>query len=217
MDPRQDALEMLALTPPDHVVIRGQPGVLLYPEAFNPFKIARSALHRFLHERGEDGTVESALATIRRLIHEVGATPFLTNHYDKLTAAYGVIDAALRSRLVSELETRPVLAEVHAERLRQDAKWGEQNHPVIDFVSALGMKTLREEAREECDYWAARGHCTWYNILKEEFYEAFAEGTPEGQRAELLQVAAVAVAIIECIDRRAALAARAGKEGGSPS
>jgi hypothetical protein len=96
-----------------------------------------------------------------------------------------------------------IFAEITAERERQDAKWGEQNHPVVDLATALGLKFFRDQARETCELHAERGSCTWYDILKEEFYEAFAESDPARQREELVQVAAVAVEIIECIDRHA--------------
>jgi hypothetical protein len=43
-DARQEALELIARTNPDHVRIRGQPGFLIYPEAFDPRKIASSAI-----------------------------------------------------------------------------------------------------------------------------------------------------------------------------
>ena len=36
----------------------------------------------------------------------------------------------------------------------------------------------------------------------EEVYEVFVETEPEKQREEMIQVAAVAVQIIECLDRR---------------
>jgi|GEM_PF-1169025 len=73
------------------------------------------------------------------------------------------------------------LEEVLAERMRQNAKWGEQNHDPI----------------------------TWLAILTEEVGE-FSEaalhlrfGGPKaaGLRAEAVQVAAVALQIVECIDR----------------
>ena len=51
---------------------------------------------------------------------------------------------------------------------------------------------------------AQEGMLTWRHILAEEFWEVFAndDADPQSQRAELIQVAAVAVAAIEAIDRR---------------
>lgn len=69
-----------------------------------------------------------------------------------------------------------VLEEIKVERLKQDAKWGEQNHELLK----------------------------WNAILGEEFGEvskAILEGDSENYRNELIQVAAVAVAAIESFDR----------------
>lgn len=87
----------------------------------------------------------------------------------------------------------PVLAEVAGERARQDAKWGEQNHN--DFVYGA---ILMEEVGE------AMQAALWTRF----------EGKDGDVRAELVQVAAVAVAFIECIDRRALLTERTKEETG---
>lgn len=74
------------------------------------------------------------------------------------------------------LPTHKVLDEVEDERIRQDRQWGEQNH--------------------NPDRWLA--------ILLEECGEAAHAANEQNQgwyRAELIQVAAVAVAAIECLDR----------------
>jgi hypothetical protein len=95
---------------------------------------------------------------------------------------------------------RGVLDEVAEERARQHAKWGEQNLP-----NGTGREWAADaqEAREECDRAFSRGFGEWAHVLKEEVYEAFAEDVPERLRAELIQVAAVAVAWVEALDRRA--------------
>lgn len=74
-----------------------------------------------------------------------------------------------------------ILVQVAAERQAQDAKWGEQNHAPDTWVAVL--------TEEVGEYAQAALHWRF--------------GGPEGQnlRAELVQVAAVAVAIIECCDR----------------
>jgi NTP pyrophosphatase (non-canonical NTP hydrolase) len=75
--------------------------------------------------------------------------------------------------------TEPILAEVMRERAIQDAKWGEQNHHPAWWLSILG-----EEFGEVC--------------------KAVCENNDTGKgsyRDELVQVAAVAVAMIECYDR----------------
>ena len=75
--------------------------------------------------------------------------------------------------------TESVLEEVMLERARQDIKWGEQNHHPAWWLSILG-----EEFGEVC--------------------KAVCENNDTGEgsyRDELVQVAAVAVAMIECFDR----------------
>jgi hypothetical protein len=95
-----------------------------------------------------------------------------------------------------------VLAEVAAERARQDNRWGEQNHP--DGTGEPGSDSIAAAAQLLCQGAAVSGHLDWLHILREEVAEAFAESDPARLRAELVQVAAVATAWIEAIDRRAA-------------
>ena len=78
------------------------------------------------------------------------------------------------------------MLDVLAERERQDAKWGEQNHDPFTWLAILG-----EEYGECC---------------KEALEMKFANvEDPSGYlanfRSELVQTAAVALAIIECLDR----------------
>lgn len=94
-----------------------------------------------------------------------------------------------------------VMREVIQERVRQDAKWGEQNHP--DGTGSEFHVDQAENARRTCDLFFKKGLGTWAHILREEVFEAFAESDPVKLREELVQVAAVAVAWIEAIDRRA--------------
>src|ERR1043165_159487 len=93
-----------------------------------------------------------------------------------------------------------VLDEVAAEGRAIDAKWGEQNHP--DGTGYWPREFEVEAAREECKAAAKYGYLTWRHVLREEVAEAFAETDPAAIRAELIQVAAVAVAWVEAIDRR---------------
>ena len=99
-----------------------------------------------------------------------------------------------------------VLAEVQAERTRQDTKWGEQNHP--DGTGNKSQQDRAEFARRWCESAFGSGYGTWADVLTEEVAEAGAERDPAKLRAELVQVAAVAVAWIAAIDRRAAPAVR---------
>jgi hypothetical protein len=104
--------------------------------------------------------------------------------------------------------TNATLSEVQEERARQDARFGEQNHPDIggrvpevqrsDYTFDLVQIRKRENRMRVV------GRLGWDLILLEEVYEALAESDPALLRAELVQVAAVAAAWIEAIDRRAA-------------
>lgn len=104
---------------------------------------------------------------------------------------------------------REIYNEIEAERLRQDAKWGEQNHPIrpegrrkdgLLWHDWFGF--LARAAKDTCDRAAKKGKITWCHILREEFAEVFAEADGNGQRAELIQMLAVGTAMVECIDRR---------------
>ncbi len=71
--------------------------------------------------------------------------------------------------------------EVRAERLRQDARWGEHNLAPFEWLSVLG-----EEVGKACQ---AANKAHW-------------DGAPwAGYRAELVQVAAMAIAALACLDR----------------
>lgn len=106
-----------------------------------------------------------------------------------------------------------VLAEVAVERQHQDRRWGEQNHPdrmtmygSPIFRMAYGIESAAYFQRKLADA-NRRGECSWDRILLEEVAEAMdecAEDDVVHLREELVQVAAVAVAWVECIDRRIA-------------
>lgn len=88
------------------------------------------------------------------------------------------------------LKTQSVLKEVLRERVKQDGKWGEQNHDPFQWLAILG-----EEVGEANK--AAVDANTWRNISPVKFNK---DGL-ENYRAELIQVAAVAVSMVECLDR----------------
>lgn len=98
------------------------------------------------------------------------------------------------------VKTSLVMSEVAAERARQNAKWGEQNH--LDGTGRPGDEYLAWWARTVCQA-NDPAKDNWRDILQEEVSEAFAETDPEALRAELVQIAAVAAAWIEALDRRA--------------
>jgi len=106
-----------------------------------------------------------------------------------------------------------IAAEIIAERVAQDEKWGEQNHP--DGTGPTHIPAFQAPGFERCSmeqlaYRQIRltnraideGTLTWRDILLEEVFEALAESDPAKLHGELIQVAAVAAAWAECIDRR---------------
>jgi hypothetical protein len=110
-----------------------------------------------------------------------------------------------------------VLSEVAAERARQDAKWGKPDPKCPD---GTGRQTFRDgqivlddyiaevrrrraaDSKAATDAAARDGRLTFRHIIREEFDEAIAEDDPALLRAELIQVAAVAVKWVEAIDAR---------------
>src|SRR4051794_18699325 len=103
------------------------------------------------------------------------------------------------------MSLQDVLAEIAEERARQDARFGEQNHP-DGTGAAYGLRDVdvlsADFARQRCDTAFDRGNGSWEHILYEEFCEAMAEDDPPRLRGELLQMAAVAVHWIEALDLR---------------
>jgi hypothetical protein len=110
--------------------------------------------------------------------------------------------------------TRQVAAEIVRERAAQDEKWGEQNHPLGTGGKFYAQNA--EWARAVCDAKMKRGAVTWADILREEYYEMLAEDDPVRVREEAVQLAAVATAIVEYIDRteEARAASKADYEAG---
>lgn len=91
----------------------------------------------------------------------------------------------------------PEEEEVRAELARQDAKWGEQNHPDGTGPDVVWAYTgpaayVADSARSTVEQLATAGHVTWQDIFLEEVAEVFAEGSPDRLLDELLQVEALA-------------------------
>lgn len=97
---------------------------------------------------------------------------------------------------------RAVLAEVGGERTRQHDRFGEQNLPDGTASCALNSEAVLR-ARALCQDRSADGTLAYVDLLREEVAEAVRETDPRLIRAELIQVAAVAVQWVEAIDRRA--------------
>lgn len=104
-----------------------------------------------------------------------------------------------------------IYTEILEERRRQDAKWGEQNHPSLaSFDNAEATCRhynipTEQEAKDTCDDCAQQGTVTWGDIALEEVSEVFSafHDSEDSARGELVQLAAVVVSWIECLDRRA--------------
>jgi hypothetical protein len=92
-----------------------------------------------------------------------------------------------------------IFAEINKERERQNEKWGEQNHLMLNVPFTTAGMRQQEKIYKQLNN-SARD-VSWFGILMEEVYESFAETDPARQREEMIQVAAVAVQIIECLDR----------------
>jgi len=103
--------------------------------------------------------------------------------------------------------TMHLLRDVGEERARQIAKWGLQDHPdapasVRAPNAYFGIPT-EQSAKLQTDDAFRRGLGSFGHILLEEVAEAYgAIGHDAALRAELVQVAAVAIAWCEAIDRR---------------
>lgn len=106
------------------------------------------------------------------------------------------------------MSTARVLSQVAEERRRQDEKWGPQDHPL---VGGPFPEARRSQWARQADFWkkandarVISGQTGFDGILLEEVYEALCEEEYDKARAELVQVAAVAVGMIEAIDRKVA-------------
>ena len=97
------------------------------------------------------------------------------------------------------MDVSHIIRDLANERLRQDAKWGVQNHP--NGTGMTGDRARADSARHTCDVMFRNGTGSWRDILHEEVQEAFAEHDPVKLREELIQVAAVALAWVENMDR----------------
>lgn len=95
------------------------------------------------------------------------------------------------------------MAEIREERRRQDAKWGEQNHSPIEW-SAILTEEVGEVAKEALELHFAQ----LQNAGKSEDW--YAEKLA-AYRKEVIQVAAVALAMAESLERNKWRALRRGE------
>lgn len=82
-----------------------------------------------------------------------------------------------------------ILAEIVDERKRQDARWGQQNHTPIEWCAILG-----EEVGE------VNRHALQAHFDSARQGDEYIEAQRAQYRKELIEVAAVAVAMAECFD-----------------
>ncbi len=80
---------------------------------------------------------------------------------------------------------RQALIDMLEERARQDQKWGEQNHDPFTYLTIL-MEEVGEFS---------------HDALALRFGASQGKATLETLRTEAVQVAAVALAMVECLDR----------------
>lgn len=99
------------------------------------------------------------------------------------------------------MSTQTVLADIAAERLRQDEKFPDQHLP-NGTQANLYNATVARQKQDMTQAKADRGTVTWLDVLVEEVAEATAEHEPTPLREELIQVAAVCVRWIEDIESR---------------
>jgi rubrerythrin len=138
-----------------------------------------------------------------------------------------------------------VLAEVAAERARQDARWGDQSDVADADPDRLAMKDrpgysdnpewigrsvsrmyasagTADQAKQLCRREAREHGGTWAGIVAEEFYEwleaigiSHGEGNPAKARTEAIQTAACLVAFVEALDKRGLKATPQRPSGGA--
>lgn len=109
--------------------------------------------------------------------------------------------AFLKAKKVADSRISSILKQVHAERLEQIYKFGEQHR---EDGTGKQWRDVREHSRWSCQSAELDGGASWRHVLTEEFYEALTETDPADLRKELVQVAAVCAAWIEDIDSRKA-------------
>lgn len=123
-----------------------------------------------------------------------------------------VTDGAGQTQLDREFETLQTVVfnvnigepfqEVQTEMNRQNAKWGEQNHPLArrEFLGSYLQNA--DDQKTDNDYWVGQNRLTWADILLEEVWEALSAPNTDSQIEELNQVAAVALQAIAALKRK---------------
>lgn len=107
-----------------------------------------------------------------------------------------------KNKSKSQIKTSEILVEVYNEREKQNQKWGEQNHRPIEWIAILS-----EEVGEASKH-ALEGHFLHpipnmfgKDMTKKDSDLDIEEYHYKKYREELIQVAAVAVQMVESLDR----------------
>lgn len=208
--PVEQAIKLLAVAPWHHEDVR----------------LLRELLARIDRQPVDERAFDQAIAQ-RDRYHEVADD--LADHIARITGAEigehssdncpwqnatHAADEYKTAHAADQGDLHAVLVEVATERARQEAKWGQQNH--VDWTQTTATSDLAgvwpggagPHFKWITEYKAAgkEGHTLGYfDILMEEVAEAHDEarnGNVSALREEVIQVAAVAVAWAECIDRR---------------
>ena len=93
-----------------------------------------------------------------------------------------------------------IYTEIIKERVRQDEKWGQQNHEIIN-QNCLNTAVSETTAKFLCEQAVKNNTLCWGDIIIEEVAEALYAPNKKLMREELIQCAAVIVAMIESLDR----------------
>lgn len=168
---------------------------------------------------GPDAAVEQLRRVGPGEVYEVRPikSPFVFGVDPGGVSVPSLAERAASARLPGRATARRILGvldEVAAERQRQDARWGQQNHPsFLGDHSGVGSWLLRSsyygvptewDAKRNTEDRFRKGIGTYGDIFIEEVAEAIGASSEDRLREELVQCAAVAVAWIEAIDRRKA-------------
>jgi hypothetical protein len=157
-------------------------------------------IEAWLRNSGPDDEVRVLGVEHGELAPEAGDLPVEVREGHVLPASDEIEDGVFHGGQNAESEpcgqvASLAFAALLQERLRQDAKWGEQNHDPITWLAILG----EEVGEASQNALTARFHqhsppgCGSAAEFREDQLRCF--------RTEMVQVASVALAIVECMDR----------------
>lgn len=106
----------------------------------------------------------------------------------------------VKSGHLMDAQQAAIIREILAESQRTMEKHGEHTH----LPNGTGQQYVEKAiiARARCNIRMQNGTATWSDILCEEFWESLSESDPAKLKAELIQVASVAMRWIETLNER---------------